>query len=166
MNDNAYKLTAVDKVKSLLKAQFGDYFKAYFEGDPVDIPESLLPCVVVQKLNGPVDQTMTGIDNLRSAILIKIIHNKKDDFGAPSDDVDLTERKNRRIIEGRDATTGYYLTNSIMYILRHNFTLDNTVVENEIDIAYDLDVRPNDIITTEGYVTINVEEQVVVSSRS
>lgn len=166
MNDITYKKTAIDKVTELLKDNFGDYFKAYFEGDPLDIPESLLPCIVVEKLNGPVSQTMTGIDNLNSTILIKVIHNKKDDFGAPNGEVDLTERKTRLMIEGRDATTGYYATNSILYILRHNFTLDNTVVDNMLDVAYDLDSRPNDVFTTEGYVTLNVEEQVIVNSRS
>ena len=162
-----YKITAIDSVKRLLESTFGDFFRAYFEGDPIDIPQSLLPCLVIEKLNGPVNQTATGLDNNYSNILIKVIFNKKDDFGAQGGDVDLTERKIRHIIEGRDPETGGWLPNTIMYVIRHNITLDGTVVENNsVDVSYDVDFRPGDNITSEGYVTFTVREHVIVNSRS
>lgn len=159
------KKAAVESVIALIAQYFyPSVFHTIFEGDPIEIGESLLPCVVVEKVAGDVTVAGTGMDRITEQIRIKIVLNKKDDFGA-SNTEDLTERKLRQYIEGRDATTGYFLAESLMGILRKNYTLLNLATKQDISIAYDLDLRPNEIITSEGHVTLIISEVVIVPER-
>lgn len=157
--------TATDRIIDYLTANFyPGYFHVIFEGDPVEIGESLLPCVVVEKVAGDITAGPTGMDRITEQIKVKVILNKKDDFG--SDGMgDLTERKIRRLIESRDPVTKHYTDHSLAGILRSNFTLGDLAVGQEITVAYDVDLRPNDVITSEGHVTIIVTELVEIPIR-
>lgn len=163
-NDPTYYKDAVDRIRQFLKDTFADQFKAYFDGDPVDIPASLMPCMVVENLNSQHRSGPTGTDEMTETVLVKIVMNKQDDFGA-SPDADMTKKKLRRLVSGRDATTGQYLLNSLMGSLRTNITLGNAMLVNNNDVQYDVDIRPNDIVTSEAYITVTLRELVVVPNR-
>ena len=46
----AYKQTISDKIIGTLKDNLGSsFFKQYYNGDPIAIPQSLMPCIVVEK---------------------------------------------------------------------------------------------------------------------
>ncbi len=154
-----------DRLLQYLKDTFGDQFHAYFEGDPVQIGQSLLPCIVVQKVTGTIQTGPTGADENIEQIMIKVILNKKDDFGATETNVELTERRLRRIVEARDSVTLQYVPESLMGGLRTNITLGDVVLDMSHNIAYDLDLRPDDMITSEAHITTTVRTRILVPQR-
>lgn len=168
MADRYYE-DVVDTTLTLMRDTFGSYFKTYYEGDPVSIPEINLPCCVVEKLSGnySIENAPTGTDEAISNVRIKIILNKKDDEGA-SPDVDLTERKLRRLCEGRDATTGSYLPSSVAGLLRSNITLQDKVLNiGDLSVDYDVVLRPDEVVTSEAHIIMsNIYERIIVLSRS
>lgn len=163
----AYYESSTERVLRFLRDQFGvGIFKAHFEGDPVKIGISSLPALVVEKVGGSITAGPTGMDRVREQVLIKIVMNKKDDFGA-SQNVDLTEKKLRELVEGRDSQTGYYEDKSLMGCIRKNYTLGGAIVGQDIDIGYDVNpFRPDEIITSEAHVTISLEELIQVPVRT
>lgn len=142
-------------------------FKAFYEGDPIDIPLVNLPCVIVEKINSRVTVVgaPTGNDNVIDVISIRLVLNKADDFGAKTDDFDMTERKLRRYVEARDPSTGTYHADSLMYALRKHITLDQAIYNNDVEINYDINPRPNQIVTSEAQVTVTALGHIPVLQR-
>jgi hypothetical protein len=161
-----YLKSPEQKIIDLLKATLTYYpFKEYFDGEPVLIPESLLPCIVVHKVNGTEGFGPTGFDKSTSEIVIKVVFNKKDDLSSSGRQY-TTHKKLKEIIEARDGTTKLFVEKSIMGILRKNVTLVDTVIDQEIDLNYDVVPRPDDVITEEGHVTIRVTQLIQINNRS
>jgi hypothetical protein len=154
----------IDKILILLKNTFGDTFKSYYEGDPVSIPKVSLPCIIVEKINTRISVGATGTDNLDEEMNIRVVMNQSDDVGA-SDDVDMTERKLRKIVEARDPATNYFMPNTLMYALRTNLTLGSAVINNTVDINYDMNPRPDMMVTSEATVSIITTERIIVPNR-
>jgi hypothetical protein len=154
----------VTRLKTLMKDTFGDYFNNYYEGDPIQIPKSNLPCVIIEKLRGDVKISATGTDDFGSQLNIRLVLDKADDFGI-DDSVDTTERKLRLLVEGRDPVTGNYLPNTVLGALRTKITLGGNALSNQSDISYDLQPRPGKIVTSEALVQIVTRERVFVPDR-
>lgn len=154
-------------VLKYLQAAFGSKYKAYFEGDPYDIPVPLLPCIVVAKQSGTTNPGPTGTNDITENIVVKVVMNKKDDFGAAQSypNVDLTERKLRLALEGRDYATAAYLPGSICGILTTNITLGQQVLQMKLATAYMLNQRTQALLTSEGHVQIYLRERVEVLQR-
>lgn len=162
-----YYEDAVDTVLNVMRESFKGYFKTYYEGDPVVIPEINLPCCIVEKLSGSfsIDNAPTGTDDSVSNIRIKVMLNKKDDEGADPT-IDLTERKLRRLCEGRDIN-GHYLPESVAGIFRTNITLNNKVIDiGDLQVEYDVVLRPDEVVTSEAHVILsNIYERIYVPNR-
>lgn len=159
--------TTIDVLIDLLKQQFGDTFNSYYEGDPLQVPAANLPAISVTKRSGTVDEDATMMDKLIGQLFIRVIFNKGDDYGS-NDNVDLTERKLRQIIEGRDETGGF-APDTILGIVRPNITIGGNVINSSISWEYGIVPRGQfggDVgETSEGQVTISVTELVVVTNR-
>lgn len=151
-------------VLKLVRTGFGDYFRQYYKGEPNFIPEQLLPAIVVRpmKSNHSLDDAPTGFDVQLDEVMIKIIFNKKDDLNVPPDGL-LTETKLKRLISGRDATTGQYLPATVMGILRANITLEGTIINQNNDVQYQFDVQEDGTITSEAHVTVVIRQLVPVT---
>jgi len=156
-----------------LRENLGGNFRAYLEGDPVAIPLSLMPCICVVKQSGTTSPSATGTNDITESILIKVVLNKGDDFGAnlSEPNIDLTERKLRNIVSGRDKTTANFLPETIFGILTSNFTLGNQVLSMGLRDEYGVDQRPNPeseeaIITAEAYITLDLTMRVIVIPRT
>lgn len=162
-NQQAFK-DSVNRILDLLRTAYGGQFHAFYEGDPIDIPDIMLPCVVVEKIAGTLALDATGTDMITEQLMIKFVMNKRDDLGS-APDVDFTERKLRLLVEGRDPTTGYFVPQSLMYILRTNITLGGAVIDNDIDINYDVNPRPQEMFTSEAQILITIRERVIVPNR-
>lgn len=162
-NDIAYK-DVVARITDLIKATYLGKVNAVYEGDPIVIPDVALPAVIVEKLEGSSTLDATGTDIISEHISVRLVMNKRDDLGA-SDEVNLTERKLRLWIEGRDPATGYYLPDTLMYLLRTNITLGNEVLDSDIDVRYDVNPRPEDMFTSEGQITLITRTRVIVPNR-
>lgn len=95
--------------------------KSFFFGDPIIIPASMLPAIVVSPVSENVTARGTGVDQADSTIKIKLIQNLKDDLGASAVDpenVKLTENA-VRLFEERD-TNGKIKPVSIVGAIRSN----------------------------------------------
>lgn len=168
MNPTAgYYKDATELILQYMRAAYGDQFHAYFEGDPGDIPESLLPCVAVSKSRGTSNPGPTGTQDITEEILIQLIVDKKTDFGAAKvyPRVDMTNRRLRIMAEGRDETTANYLAGSVCGILSKNITLGDTVLQMTIGTDYTLARRGNNMLTQEAHITVGLRERVKVLQR-
>ncbi len=162
-----YYKDGVELILEYMKDAYGDQFRAYFEGDPGDIPETLLPCMAVSKTRGTSNPGPTGTQDVTEEILIQVIVNKKADFGAAVayPKVDMTNRRLRILAEGRDNATAAYLETSICGILSKNITLGQNVLQMTISTDYQLALRGHDMITSEAHVTVGLRERVVIKTR-
>lgn len=154
----------VTRVMDLMKVTFGDTFNAYYEGDPIMIPKANLPCVIIETQAGRTQLDATSTDRFQSQINIRLAFNKEDDFNA-SDTQDLTERKLRTLVEGRDPNTGQFLANSVVGALRINFTLGSNLIENDIDWEYSPQPRADGLVTSEALVQIVAVERIIINNR-
>jgi hypothetical protein len=170
-------LTAGQQIIQLLKDNLGTgTFKAYFFGDPHLIGKSSLPCIIVEEQGASTSVDYTQMDSETKSIVIKLVYDKRDDWGA-SDTVDTTFAKIRDAIDGRDPNTGQYLEKSLKGILRTSFTLSNNnqpvpggiqpySVNQTMKTRYFVQSRPEDTYTQEGHLTMEVTELVVVLNRT
>lgn len=156
---------SVSRVTKLVKDTFKDGpFKAYYEGDPIMIPDESFPCVIIDKVATSVKTDATSTDLLIEQVRIKLVFNKQDDFGA-TDDYDMTERKLRRYVEARDPATGFFLPNTLMFTLRTNITLGSSTLGSDVNVNYDLQPRPEKQVTSEAVITMLIRERVIVPNR-
>lgn len=166
MNDNNYQKTLIDRILGYLQAPGVGlpvgYFKQYFYGDPIAIPSSLLPCVSVEKQQTDIVAGPIVSDEIDTTVAIKLMYNKKDDFG-----VNLREvtgvRALEQYAEGIDPTTNQYSPVTVMGILRKYFTLsdeDNnyTVLDQKVSIKYGIVPRPDDGVTQECQIIVTFHQ--------
>lgn len=164
MNETNYYKDGVARVLDVLKDAFGAQFKVYFNGQPEEIPESMLPCIMVSETNGAIQSDATGTDRIVETVQIIIALNKKDDIGA-SADTDLTEFKLRRLIKGQDPVTREYLPQTVMYAIRKHITLGDAVLSTRVDTDFDVNIRGQNTVTQEAYVNLTIERRAIVNDR-
>lgn len=167
-------LTIGQQILQILKDNFGSgMFRAYYFGDPQLLAKDNLPAIVVEESTGTTTVDYTGMDTEEKTIQIKVIFDKREDWGA-SPDVDTTFAKIRDIIDGRDSISGQYLEKTLKGILRTSFTLSNPgagtgiqpyAVNQTMKTAYYLEQRPENTFTQEGRLTMMVTELIPVPNR-
>jgi hypothetical protein len=166
MSNTSFKETIVDVVLKKLKDNLPDgYFKTYYYGDVMEIPESSLPCVIVYKDNTDIVQGPTGKDVVLSNVVIILAYNKRNDWGNAGNEVAGT-RALEQYAEGLDPTTGEYHAKSVAGILRANFTLSNRATDQNLKIEYGITGRPKEILTAEARINCEIEEYVTVTMRT
>lgn len=166
MEDSQVYLDGAQRLKNVVESNFGTLFNAYFIGAPDAIPEAAMPCVVFHKIAGKISTSQrTMTDDMVEQVLIHIIVNGKDGFGTPDDD-NTVERQLFTLIEGRDPSTGNYLQTTIMYAIRQNLTLSETVYNHEEEINYNVTQRPEQPNLMEAIITATIYEHVDVLNRT
>lgn len=161
----SYKKTVVETIRDLFKDGFGDQFRTYRIGDPIEIGESMLPAIFVTESSVSFTQDATGYDALSHNIVIQVVLNKKDDLGRP-DDGNTLDLELDNLLYGRDETTGEYLVNSVVGILRKNLTLGNLSIDTVSDIRKEFVIRPAEKVTVEANVEVTVSELQPVNNRT
>lgn len=119
-----YSDSVLKKYIDIIKASNGK-IKAYFQGDPVRIPTSSLPCVIVTKSETRVGQITNAEDEHGMGITITVITDIRQDLSTNENDAALVEGVSSLydIVEGRN--DDYTLkSTSILDILRSNQLLD------------------------------------------
>jgi len=152
-----------DKIIKYLKDYGDKRIKSYYFGDPLLIPASNLPAIIVSKKSSNISHGATGLDNADKVYTVKLVFNKKDELGKNPNEVAI-QRTMADIIEGVD-TSGNWVSNSIMGVLRKYFTLGDTIEDQLINIEYFLTER-GDLITEEADININIIDFVNVPNRS
>lgn len=166
-----YKKTLIDVIKGYLQEELpGGYFTGVYYGDPLDIPSSMLPCVAIEKLRTQIVAGPTGMDRVTTTVSIKLLYNKKDDFGKTTDEV-LGVRALEEYAEAINPDTNQYDSLSIMGILRKNFTLSDPatgryeVLNQDVDIKYGVVPRPGNGMTAECQINVTFSQLREVSIR-
>jgi hypothetical protein len=140
------------------------YFKAFYYGDPYDIPESLMPACVVEKLKTDVIHGPTGMDKVTYTIMVKLLYCKKEDFGKTPDE-ELGIRFLENSAEGINPITGEYDSHTVAGILRKYFTLGQILTDQTMVINYGIVPRTGDVLTAEAHVTVAIDELRTVTGR-
>lgn len=161
---------AVMRFRDLLHDTFGDTFRAYYDGSPDPVGASMCPCIAVTERQMDFDTGATETDQNTHNLIIRVIFNKRDDYGAVLADknVNPTERKLRMVVAGRDKTTGNYLPNTILGVLRPNFTLGSFVIGNRGRVTWGIpDAKQAEgVETAEARIELTVTELQVIPVRS
>lgn len=141
-------------------------FKAYYNADLDVIPDSNLPCVSVVKNSDQTANGPTGLQRVTEELVVKIILNKADDWTATTDEVDLTEKKIRDMVEARDPNAGTYLPATLKHALLKRLTVDG--LELNQAMAFELGVLPRseELVTQEGHLTLTATYLVMNPRRS
>jgi len=152
-----------DKITKYLKDACDKRIKSYYFGDPLIIPASNLPALIVSKRQSVVNQGATGLDEVDKIYSIKLVYNKKDELGKNPNEV-AVQRTIADMVEGIDEN-GNFTETSIVGVLRKNFTLGDAIENQDMSIEYFLAER-GDLITEEAEIIINIKDFVSVLSRS
>lgn len=162
-----YYRDSTELIKELLQSTYGKDFHAYIEGDPLDIPESLLPCIVISLQHSTSNPGPTGTQEINQDILIQVILDKKQDFGAAKSYplVDMTNRRLRLLVEGRDPVNAQYQAKTICGILAKNITVGAGVLQLKMQTSYPLAERANGMLTQEAHVMVSLRERIIVPQR-
>jgi hypothetical protein len=163
MSDVSYQ-DGVEVLIDMLRKAFGDTFKEYYGGEPEELNDAELPCIMVTEQRGVIAAGATGTDDIGESLQIILALNKKDDIGV-RDSNGLTLMRLRRLVKEQDPTTGNYKPNTVMYILRNHFTLDNIALSNTVETDFDVAQRGSDTYTQEAYITIRIQRMAIVPSR-
>ena len=146
----------VDKLVEVLREEFGEQFKAYYNGDPDAIPDFNMPCVSVVKNSDQIANGPTGMQRVTEELVVKIIYNKADDWTAQTDQVALTEKKIRDVVEAVDPSTGNYLPQTVKHALLNRFTATGLQLNQAMTFELGVLPRSEELITQEGHLTLSV----------
>lgn len=112
----------IQKYIDLVKANTS-VFKAFYAGDPIVIPVSMMPALVVAKRQSTVTKTTNVEDIHMVTLVLTVVTDIRKDI---SDETTLVPGNATLydIIEGRDPVTYLLKPQSLLYILRHNLGID------------------------------------------
>lgn len=100
-------------------------FKQIYFADPIRIPNSSLPCLILTKLGTQV-QNMTNVEDIHQVrISMTVVTDIRDTI---SEDKTMVAGTNDlyNLMEGRDPTTYALKTDSLLGIIRNNVELDDS----------------------------------------
>lgn len=158
--------TVVDTLIELFKENLGtSLFKQYFFGDPVAVPQSMLPAIAIDLNRTSYELGPSYHDEVTHEVTIQLLFNKKDDFGKPEGEVGVM-RDLQNAVQARDETTGEFLPTSILGILRKNLTMGNLMIESVPSVEFGIVPRPSEVVTAEAHITVTITELQEVSGRS
>ena len=120
-----YKDPILQKYIDLITATTS-VFKTIYQGDPIRIPTSNLPCLIVSKTSTQVQKFTNQEDESAIAIRFTVITDVRQDLSTNENFHDLRESvvKLYDIIEGRDDSTLALKSDSLLNILRTNIVVD------------------------------------------
>lgn len=126
-----YQDPIIKKYIDLIKGVVGnDFFKIYYQGDPIRIPISNLPAIIISKDETRVSNALEGGSNVDDAHLMALTLTVVTDIRDQINDDKAVApgiAKLYDIIEGRDETTLKLKDKSILHILRNNVDLDTSL---------------------------------------
>ena len=120
-----YEDPIIKKYADLIKAKT-NVFKEIYQGDPLRVPSSLLPCLIISKIETRVGQVSNVEDEHGIQMRMTIITDIRKDLSTNENDSRIIEgiASLYDICEGRDATTYALKDQSILDILRTNQIVD------------------------------------------
>lgn len=159
-----------------LRNELDAHFKSFWHGDPVAIGKSQLPALMIDWEQSSPMAAPTGHDKWQHSIVVKVLVNKMDDvstldMAGKGVTVDVpTRQRLEKLIFARNGTTKQYLPDTVMGVLRRQFTMGSTISDQVTSIDYGISQRPNGraatVITAEAHLRLLVTELIQVSGRT
>lgn len=163
------------RILNLLREELSYKFAAYFDGEPVLVGVSQLPALIVDWDSAAGQPAATRHDRWQHTIIVKVLMNKMGDIGSVEAGgtkaiIEVNTKKQLEdIIFGRDATSLDYRNDTVMGVLRRNFTMTGAELDQVVNIQFGNSQRPSGadtVVTTEAWVTILASEQFAVANRT
>lgn len=122
-----YEDPIIKKYADLVKAKT-NVFKEIYQGDPIRVPVSLLPCLIISKIETRVGQISNAEDEHAVGMRMTIITDIRKDLSTNDNDARIIEgvASLYDIVEGRTETTYKLKSQSLLDILRTNQLVDQT----------------------------------------
>lgn len=119
-----YNDPIIQKYIELIKSKCGDY-KAFYQGDPIKIPASMLPCCIISKTASRAGPLNSAEDQHEIALTFTIISDIRQELSTAEDIAKVAPgiAKLYDLVEGRNANYTLKAT-SILQILRNNQLVD------------------------------------------
>lgn len=126
-----YKDPIITKYIDLIKGVVGEaFFKAYYYGDPIRVPVSNLPAIIISKDETRASNALEGGSNvddthlmaLTLTVITDIRNDIQDDKAIAPGIATLYD-----IMEGRESGTLKLKTKSLLHILRNNVDVDTAL---------------------------------------
>lgn len=166
--DDSQDLYAPDSTTRLieqLKPAFGKF--TFYEAWPnVWPPDDAWPVMIVQLLNSRPTIGPTETDEVPETIEITVMLNQADAAG--STNVRTTTRRHlQNIIQGQDPSAiNEYRPDTVMYALRKYLTLENWLINSDVNIKYDIVPPPELPAMVAATITLTTWRRVIVQDRS
>lgn len=160
-------------ILALLKTALGTgTVKQYFDGDPMAIPQSYLPAIIVAQMSSQVVQGATGMDDMTEVFEIRVVVSMMDTMGK-SQKEESSHKIVKALVGGLDAT-GLYQANSVIGVLRTHFVLNSTdgirIYDQQINTTFDLltagRVQKPGVLTEEAHIRFTTKKKILVNTRN
>jgi len=151
-----------DKLLEYLKTYADKRIKQFYYGDPLLLPISNLPALIVENRSASIANGPTGLDEIDGTYIIKIVMNKKDELGKTPDEMSC-QRTLSDLLMKRTSTNEFEAT-SVLGILRKYFTLGEVINDQLISVEFFTAAR-GELITEEIELLINIKDFVNVPNR-
>ena len=125
-----------DKIIELLRKNLGEArkIKRFYLGNPTELASADLPAIFVQPIRKSVEQLDNVYDQLNCEFIIGVC---VDPTKYQRRDMDeATAERFLMEIEGGRNSDGSAIQTSVTYVMRNNFTLENTVVYQEHETVW------------------------------
>lgn len=147
---------SINILKTKLEAEMKGKVKAFYIGDPNIIPESLLPCIMIN----PIQTETNVLDNQRDShvhnIEVSLIIDARQYFDATPEQMVGTEFL-METMEG-ETSSGTIDEITILSVLRKNLDLgSNRFIQNISTIDYTVRRRTEELITLEAVASLQIE---------
>jgi len=151
-------------IDSLRDTLVTHHFRWFREGDPIIIPQSRLPALLVTEENTDYQYGATGMIDITHNLRVQIVLNKKTDFGNPEESSSL-DKVLDRIMQGRDASSGALLPDTIMGAFLKNRNFLTYQISGLGTPTKGVIARSETLITAEAHVTIALVETIAKPAR-
>lgn len=125
MSTKIYEDPIIAKYQELITTAMQGVFKGVYQGDPVRVPKSRLPALIISKSMTQVGKLTNTEDEHGQQLILTVITDIRDEV---NDDEQIVPgiAQLYDIIEGREDTTFLLKSNCILNILRTNELVDAT----------------------------------------
>jgi len=154
-----YEDTILDKLQTLIDASDGDAITTFYKGDPLMMPKSDLPALLLIKDNTEIGDSSNAEDYHRMNIVITLVVDIRDYVLDTPVNVHAGDQKLYDIFEGRNADFTLKST-SIIDILRSNEELGNNA---HIDLSVPMNVSYGFTVGKRGQKSWSQEANLSIS---
>jgi hypothetical protein len=120
-----YSDPIIAKYIALIQANT-DAYRQFYQGDPIRLPQTMLPCCIISKIETRIAPVTNAEDRHEMQLTLTVVTDMRAEIRNEKDIAPGTARL-YELIEGRDATTLQLKADAILAILRGNLLVDATL---------------------------------------